>query len=70
MNRRDLIKTAGLAFAGSALFPFDGLAKTASEAVVCREQLKLLLHDIPFFFNSMSRHTHLTSFSRPHSEIF
>lgn len=33
MNRRDLIKTAGLAFAGSALFPFDGLAKTASETV-------------------------------------
>lgn len=33
MNRRDLIKTAGLAFAGSALFQFDGLAKTASETV-------------------------------------
>lgn len=33
MNRRDLIKTAGLAFAGSALFPFDGIAKTASETV-------------------------------------
>ena len=33
MNRRDLIKTAGLAFAGSALFPFDGLTKTASETV-------------------------------------
>jgi aryl-alcohol dehydrogenase-like predicted oxidoreductase len=33
MNRRDLIKTAGLAFAGSALFPLDGLAKTASETV-------------------------------------
>lgn len=28
MNRRDLIKTAGLAFAGSALLPFEGLAKT------------------------------------------
>lgn len=30
MNRRDLIKTAGLAFAGSALFPFEGLAKTGN----------------------------------------
>nr|WP_314867321.1 aldo/keto reductase [uncultured Flavobacterium sp.] len=28
MNRRDLLKTAGLAFAGSALLPFEGLAKT------------------------------------------
>ncbi len=28
MNRRDLIKTAGLALACNTLFPFDGLAKT------------------------------------------
>jgi aryl-alcohol dehydrogenase-like predicted oxidoreductase len=28
MNRRDLLKTAGLAFAGSALLPFEGIAKT------------------------------------------
>ena len=30
MNRRDLIKTAGLAFAGSALFPFEGIAETGN----------------------------------------
>lgn len=31
MNRRNLLKTAGLALAGSALMPFDSFAKTSSE---------------------------------------
>lgn len=31
MNRRNLLKTAGLALAGSAILPFDGLAKTTNE---------------------------------------
>lgn len=31
MNRRNLLKTAGLAIAGSALLPFDALAQTANE---------------------------------------
>jgi len=29
MNRRNLLKTAGLAIAGSALMPFDTFAKTS-----------------------------------------
>lgn len=32
MNRRNLLKTAGLAIAGSALMPFDTFAKTSSES--------------------------------------
>ncbi|WP_136669416.1 aldo/keto reductase [Flavobacterium sp. H122] len=32
MNRRNLLKTAGLAIAGSALFPFDALAKTTNDS--------------------------------------
>lgn len=32
MNRRDLLKTAGLAIAGSALLPFDALAKTNNDS--------------------------------------
>ncbi len=31
MNRRNLLKTAGLAIAGSAILPFDALAKTSNE---------------------------------------
>lgn len=31
MNRRNLLKTAGLALAGSALAPFDAVAKTINE---------------------------------------
>lgn len=31
MNRRNLLKTAGLAIAGSAFLPFDALAKTTNE---------------------------------------
>nr|WP_314897010.1 aldo/keto reductase [uncultured Flavobacterium sp.] len=31
MNRRNLLKTAGLAIAGSALIPFDAIAKTINE---------------------------------------
>lgn len=31
MNRRNLIKTAGLAISGSVILPFDALAKTTSE---------------------------------------
>ena len=29
MNRRDILKTAGLAIAGSALLPLNGLAQVA-----------------------------------------
>jgi aryl-alcohol dehydrogenase-like predicted oxidoreductase len=32
MNRRNLLKTAGLAIAGSALIPFDTFAKTSNES--------------------------------------
>lgn len=32
MNRRNLLKTAGLALAGSAILPFDSLAKTIKSA--------------------------------------
>ncbi|MBA4275816.1 aldo/keto reductase [Flavobacterium sp.] len=31
MNRRNLLKTAGLAIAGSAILPFDALARTSNE---------------------------------------
>lgn len=31
MNRRNLLKTAGLAIAGSAILPFDVLARTSNE---------------------------------------
>ena len=30
MNRRNLLKTAGLAMAGSALFPFDSFAQSTN----------------------------------------
>lgn len=31
MNRRDILKAVGLAAAGTALLPFDSLAKAASQ---------------------------------------
>jgi len=45
MNRRDLIKTAGLALACNTLFPFDGLAKTKNAKAFTRTDNKRKLGD-------------------------
>lgn len=47
MNRRNLIKTAGLAISGSVILPFDALAKTTSEnpSVTTSDNTTMLVSD-------------------------
>lgn len=40
MNRRDIIKTVGLAAAGTALLPLDSLAKASSLNFTSNDNLK------------------------------